>query len=153
AMDLVDAPLDGRVADLAGDAQLVAAGEEHAGRALEPGQDLLRTAVRALVDVELDQVGDPEAFERLSVSLEIAVRLVRGDGGEHQLAAIEQPGEGREDALVALLVLVTADDQQGAAISHGGAPERLRRGRARRPAPGRDGTPGSAPRPTPPASG
>lgn len=53
-MNLEDALFDRRIADQAGDAQLVPAGEKDPRRAFERRQRLTRTAVRPFLNIELD---------------------------------------------------------------------------------------------------
>uniref|UniRef100_A0A0N4ZWI7 PE-PGRS family protein n=1 Tax=Parastrongyloides trichosuri TaxID=131310 RepID=A0A0N4ZWI7_PARTI len=96
-MEIANAPLDRRVADLAGEPELVAAAEEDARGAVEPVEKVLLMAFGAVLDVELDQFPDAEALEAFPITVEIAFGFMGGDGRDHQLAAAEAPGDLAED--------------------------------------------------------
>jgi hypothetical protein len=72
-MDFADHLLDPRVADLARDAQLVAAGEEDARRVFEDVRRLLVQRLAALIDVELDEIVETTIAKRLLIGVEIAL--------------------------------------------------------------------------------
>lgn len=120
-MEIANASFDWRVADLAGEPELVAAAEEDARGAVKPFEKVLLMAFGAVLDVELDQFPDAEALEAFPIAVEIAFGFMGGDGRDHQLAAVEAPGDLAEDDPLAGLVLMPADDDQGA-LTHGEAP-------------------------------
>src|SRR5690606_26823307 len=147
-VQFADASLDRGVADLAGDAQLVAAAEEDAAGAVEAGERPVLEALGPILDVELDQVVHAQRRESLAIGVEIALGLVRGDGGDDQAAALQPTGDLLEDDALALLVLVAADDDQGARLSHVAAPPPDLRARRRRRLSGGSRAPGARqPRP------
>src|SRR5690606_25387519 len=94
--------LDRRVADLAGDPQLVASGEEDACGAVEERHLLWIVGFRAFVDVELPKLGDAEPPERPFVHLVVAVRLMAGDRGQNHDAAIQPAGDLLQDDAIAV---------------------------------------------------
>lgn len=120
-MEITNSSLYRRVADLAGQPQLVAAAEEDACGAVEQGEKVLFVAFRPVLDVEFDQFPDAEAPEAFPVAVEIAFGLMGGDGRDDQLAAVETPRDLVEDDPLAGLVLMSADDDQRA-LTHEEAP-------------------------------
>src|SRR5690606_4764030 len=91
-MKIPDALLDRRVADLAGEPELVAAAEEDAGGAVKNVEKILVTAFGPILDVELDQIPDAKAAEAFSIAVEVAFGLMGGDGRDHQPAPAETAG-------------------------------------------------------------
>src|SRR5215213_3546847 len=112
-VDLAHAALDGRVADLARDAELVAAGKEHARSPLEAPELLGVEGLGSVADVELGQVRHAEVREGFLVGFEVALRLMRGHGREDELAPMKAARHLAQDHAVTLLVLAAADDDEG----------------------------------------
>src|SRR5690606_20122570 len=96
-MKIANASLDRRVADQAGEPELVAAAEEDARGAVKHVEKILFTAFSPVLDVELDQLPDAEAFEAFPIAVEIAFGLMGGDGRDHQPAPAETAGHLAED--------------------------------------------------------
>src|SRR5690606_27442370 len=89
----------------------------------------------SLVEVEVDEFADRQAVERLPVGVEVLPGFLGGDRGEHHSAAVDRLREGAQDDAVALLVLVSADDEERPCVGlvgagHAASPSRAARSAA-----------------------
>src|SRR3546814_5538570 len=80
----------------------------------------------AFIDVEFSQVRDTQVGEGSTVAIEIAFRLMAGDSCDDELPLTNALRHSPQDQLVALLVLMSPnDDERTLPISHGPSVPRI----------------------------
>src|SRR3546814_8856565 len=80
----------------------------------------------AFIDVEFSQVRDTQVGEVSTVAIEIAFRLMAGDSCDDELPLTNALRHSPQDQLVALLVLMSPnDDERTPPISHGPSVPRI----------------------------
>src|SRR5215210_1540586 len=111
--ELRDSLVDRRVADVAGDAELVAAGEEDAAGAGDRLAELRVERDIPIADIDVFEMVDAELREHLPIALPGLLRLLGRAGHDHERPAVDAVRHVAEDVGVLFLVLATADDDEG----------------------------------------
>jgi hypothetical protein len=113
--NLADSRVDRSVADLAGDLELVTAGEEDRIGISENSNGGIVARLFTTLDIEMVNVTHSQSAQAPLVLVEHLVRRVGRDGGDDELPGLPDFfREHAQDDLLAILVLVAADDEKAA---------------------------------------